>query len=165
MNKIFNEKFCNNPIGWQLKSIRKMRQMTRKTLADYLNEKETTIQKYEDGLIGLTAAQIYHLSIIFSVPVSYFYCEQEASVISEHANPQKKSFATHKKVGAINATIGKNIKKRRLALGLSQADIAKHIGFTFQQIQKYEQSKNRVALSTAVYICDALNCSIYDLLE
>lgn len=40
--------------------------------------------------------------------------------------------------------IGKRIKLQRLACGLSQTDVAKRLGITFQQIQKYERGVNRV---------------------
>jgi len=40
--------------------------------------------------------------------------------------------------------IGKRIKMQRLARGLSQTDVAKRLGITFQQIQKYERGVNRV---------------------
>ena len=40
--------------------------------------------------------------------------------------------------------IGKRMKMQRLARGLSQTDIAKRLGITFQQIQKYERGVNRV---------------------
>ena len=40
--------------------------------------------------------------------------------------------------------IGRRIKMQRLALGLSQTDVAKRLGITFQQIQKYERGINRV---------------------
>ena len=39
--------------------------------------------------------------------------------------------------------IGKRMKMQRLARGLSQTDIAKRLGITFQQIQKYERGVNR----------------------
>jgi transcriptional regulator with XRE-family HTH domain len=40
--------------------------------------------------------------------------------------------------------IGRRIKMERLACGLSQTDVAKRLGITFQQIQKYERGVNRV---------------------
>jgi transcriptional regulator with XRE-family HTH domain len=40
--------------------------------------------------------------------------------------------------------IGNRIKMQRLARGLSQTDVAKRLGITFQQIQKYERGVNRV---------------------
>jgi transcriptional regulator with XRE-family HTH domain len=40
--------------------------------------------------------------------------------------------------------IGKRLKMQRMACGLSQTDVAKRLGVTFQQIQKYERGVNRV---------------------
>jgi len=40
--------------------------------------------------------------------------------------------------------IGKRIRMLRLARNLSQTDLAKRLGITFQQIQKYERGANRV---------------------
>ncbi len=77
MNEILSEDYCNQKIGWQLKSIRQMRRMTQKTLAHNLNKGITSIQRYEDGAVGLSATQIYQLSILFSIPVGYFFCEED----------------------------------------------------------------------------------------
>jgi len=40
--------------------------------------------------------------------------------------------------------IGKNIRAKRLELGMSQATVAEHFGFSFQQVQKIEYGDNRV---------------------
>ena len=40
--------------------------------------------------------------------------------------------------------IGKRIRMLRLTRNLSQTDLAKRLGITFQQIQKYERGANRV---------------------
>ena len=40
--------------------------------------------------------------------------------------------------------IGKRLRMIRLMRGLSQTDVAKRLGITFQQIQKYERGVNRV---------------------
>ena len=44
--------------------------------------------------------------------------------------------------------IGKKLKSRRLQLGLTQTNVAKLVGVTFQQVQKYEKGTN--ALSGAL---------------
>ena len=38
--------------------------------------------------------------------------------------------------------IGRKLKKRRLQLDYSQTEVAKKIGVTFQQVQKYEKGQN-----------------------
>jgi len=44
-----------------------------------------------------------------------------------------------------NKHLGKKLKLRRLALGLTQTKVAKAIRVTFQQIQKYEKGTNGVS--------------------
>jgi len=44
-----------------------------------------------------------------------------------------------------NEHLGKILKLRRLALGLTQTKVAKAISVTFQQIQKYEKGTNGVS--------------------
>ena len=44
-----------------------------------------------------------------------------------------------------NVHLGKKLKLRRLALGLTQTKVAKAINVTFQQIQKYEKGTNGVS--------------------
>ncbi len=40
--------------------------------------------------------------------------------------------------------IGKNLRILRRKHNLSQTELGKHLGITFQQIQKYEKGKNRL---------------------
>ena len=53
--------------------------------------------------------------------------------------------------------IGRRIKMQRLALGLSQADVAKRLGITFQQIQKYERGINRVGAGRLLEMANLLS--------
>jgi len=46
---------------------------------------------------------------------------------------------------SFNKHLGKKLKLRRLALGLTQTKVAKAINVTFQQIQKYEKGTNGVS--------------------
>ena len=47
----------------------------------------------------------------------------------------------------IDVHVGARLRLRRLAVGLSQERLAKSIGITFQQIQKYERGTNRIVAS------------------
>lgn len=51
-------------------------------------------------------------------------------------------------MGDIDRTIGGNFRKIRLAAGLSQTEIGRHLGVSFQQIQKYENGSNRLSAET-----------------
>ncbi len=45
----------------------------------------------------------------------------------------------------IDQHIGQRVRERRIVLGLSQTVLADGLGITFQQIQKYEKGRNRIA--------------------
>lgn len=55
----------------------------------------------------------------------------------------------------IDRVIGANVRRERLAQGLSQEQLGEAIGVTFQQIQKYEKGTNRVAVSTLFRMAQA----------
>lgn len=48
---------------------------------------------------------------------------------------------------SIDTHVGKKLKQRRTILGMSQEAVAKSIGITFQQIQKYEKGSNAMNAS------------------
>ncbi|MCA3248352.1 MAG: helix-turn-helix domain-containing protein [Tagaea sp.] len=47
----------------------------------------------------------------------------------------------------VDVQVGRNVRKRRIELGLSQTELADACGITFQQVQKYENGVNRVSAS------------------
>lgn len=66
--------------------------------------------------------------------------------------------------GAVEREIGKLIRAKRLASGISQQQLANDIGVTFQQVQKYESGTNRVAFSRLIDIAAVLGAKITDFL-
>ncbi|MEX0760756.1 MAG: helix-turn-helix domain-containing protein [Tistlia sp.] len=52
--------------------------------------------------------------------------------------------------------IGRRIRERRIAKGLSQAALAERLAITFQQVQKYESGANRVGGSRLWELSKAL---------
>ena len=56
----------------------------------------------------------------------------------------------------VDKVLGERIKSQREKLGLTQSDLGRSIGKTFQQVQKYEKGANRVAVSTLLRIAPAL---------
>lgn len=57
---------------------------------------------------------------------------------------------------AIDIAVGVRIRHYRIAQGLSQTQVARAAGVSFQQLQKYENGENRVAVSRLVGIAAAL---------
>jgi transcriptional regulator with XRE-family HTH domain len=60
----------------------------------------------------------------------------------------------------VDTHVGIKVKSRRLMLGLSQEELAKSIGLTFQQVQKYERGTNRISVSRLADISRALRVPI-----
>jgi transcriptional regulator with XRE-family HTH domain len=65
----------------------------------------------------------------------------------------------------VDTHVGAKVKIRRLMLGLSQEDLAKSIGLTFQQVQKYERGTNRISVSRLIDISRVLKISFDYFLE
>ncbi len=47
----------------------------------------------------------------------------------------------------VDVHVGGRVKARRTLIGMSQEELGKRVGLTFQQIQKYEKGMNRIAAS------------------
>lgn len=52
-----------------------------------------------------------------------------------------------KAIDPVDRLVGANIRSLRVSQRLSQADLGRKIGVTFQQVQKYEKGMNRVGAS------------------
>jgi len=47
----------------------------------------------------------------------------------------------------VDRHVGRRVCERRITLGLTQSDLARALGLTFQQVQKYEKGSNRISSS------------------
>src|SRR5688572_2648495 len=65
-----------------------------------------------------------------------------------------------KKPTPVDEYVGIALRSRRNELGLSQTDLAKAIGVTFQQVQKYEKGTNRIGAGRLSAISQALQVPI-----
>ena len=68
----------------------------------------------------------------------------------------KKSVAPN----MVDAYIGQRIRLRRNIMAITQKDLAQRCGVTFQQIQKYETSGNRISVSRLFQIATALETPV-----
>ena len=57
----------------------------------------------------------------------------------------------------VDRHVGALIRAKRKAIGMSQDELARAIGITFQQIQKYERGTNRVSSSKLYEIAQKLD--------
>ncbi len=60
----------------------------------------------------------------------------------------------------VNRYVGVRIRERRITLGLTQQEMAKLIGVTYQQAHKYERGINRVSAGRLYDIARALSVSV-----
>jgi transcriptional regulator with XRE-family HTH domain len=61
--------------------------------------------------------------------------------------------------------VGARVRLRRSALGMSQEKLAKGVGITFQQLQKYEKGVNRISASRLQQIARVLQVPIATFFE
>ena len=61
--------------------------------------------------------------------------------------------------------IGESIRANRLIVGMTQGDLARKLGVSFQQIQKYERGTNRVGAGRLPQIAKIFNIPISALFD
>jgi len=60
----------------------------------------------------------------------------------------------------VDVHVGGRIRTRRLLIGMNQETLARALGLTFQQVQKYEGGANRVSASRLSQIAEVLRVPI-----
>lgn len=76
------------------------------------------------------------------------------------ANPPRCKSVSTKNPAPVDIHVGARIRLRRTLLGLSQMELGTAINLAFQQVQKYERGRNRVAASVLHRIAGALDVPI-----
>ena len=62
----------------------------------------------------------------------------------------------------IDLHVGLQLRSRRMRADMTQSDLGRSLGITFQQVQKYEKGTNRVSASMLARAADAIGCGIAD---
>jgi transcriptional regulator with XRE-family HTH domain len=65
---------------------------------------------------------------------------------------------------SIDKAIGARLKMYRQRANISQTALGKHLGVSFQQVQKYENGTNRISAATLIRISRFLNVTISELM-
>ena len=60
----------------------------------------------------------------------------------------------------VDVHVGQRVRARRKMLGLSQTQLGKDLGVTFQQVQKYERGTNRIGSSRLFRLSAALDVPV-----
>jgi transcriptional regulator with XRE-family HTH domain len=75
------------------------------------------------------------------------------------------SKASNKSATKIDRLVGRNIRVRRLARGLTQEELGAKLGITFQQVQKYEKGVNRIGSGRLYEIAEIFEVPVKSLFE
>lgn len=90
-----------------------------------------------------------------------------SSILSQrsraHSGTQLTKTAAAEAPDPIDVDVGRRIKLRRNAAGVTQTDLAVHLGISFQQVQKYERGANRVSASILVRTAAFLGATVAEL--
>ena len=68
--------------------------------------------------------------------------------------------AATKRLGKVDAHVGRRIRERRRELGMSQGKLGNALGVTFGQVQKYEAGIDRVAASRLWDVANILEVDV-----
>ena len=82
-----------------------------------------------------------------------------------NAMKKAKRLISPRSASAVDSYIGVRMREQRLALEISQMQLGKTLGVSFQQIQKYGNGKNRVSAARLFEICKALNVPLSSMFE
>ncbi|WP_406736594.1 helix-turn-helix domain-containing protein [Thioclava sp. GXIMD4215] len=74
---------------------------------------------------------------------------------------ERTDSATH----PVDLRVGRQIRRQRWLLGMTQRQLADQIGVRFQQVQKYETGANRVSASRLWMMSQALGLDIHRFFE
>lgn len=61
---------------------------------------------------------------------------------------------------AVDAHVGNRVRAARIQAGISQEQVADHLGLTFQQVQKYEKGINRIAAGRLFQIASLFGVTV-----
>jgi transcriptional regulator with XRE-family HTH domain len=72
-------------------------------------------------------------------------------------NPHRRRVVQVDGPDPIDTHVGRRLYEQRLLEGLSQAELGRRIGVSFQAVQKYESARMRISASTLYRLCQALS--------
>jgi transcriptional regulator with XRE-family HTH domain len=75
------------------------------------------------------------------------------------------SKTSNKSATKIDKLVGRNIRVRRLASGLTREELGAKLGVTFQQVQKYEKGINRIGSGRLYEIAEIFEVPVKSFVE
>lgn len=78
--------------------------------------------------------------------------------------PLRKAYAA-RSVTDVDRQVGRNVRKFRIAHGMTLVDLSEALGISHQQLQKYETGSNRLSAGVLMQISQILAVPLADLFE
>jgi transcriptional regulator with XRE-family HTH domain len=63
----------------------------------------------------------------------------------------------------LSEVIGNNVRIQRTIRGLTRGDVAKHLGISYQQLQKYETGANRISAEFLYQLSELMDINLQEL--
>ena len=76
------------------------------------------------------------------------------------AEPAPRARPGRPRAGALDALVGKRMRERRRALGLTMQEVAAALGVPYQQLHKYETGANRLSAGRLFLLAEALGVEV-----
>lgn len=80
--------------------------------------------------------------------------------MTKNTSPNSQDLTDDEGPDPVDIHVGERLKLRRNLVGMSQTDMGKALGITFQQIQKYERASSRISASRLHQISKLLNVPV-----
>lgn len=137
-------------IGLHIKKYRNKLNLTQVELGNMIGKTESSIRKYEKGLISIPTYVLEKLSEIFNISVYDLISNNQIQNIENEIN--------YKKIGFL-------IKKNREKLNITQKELSEKIGKAEITVRKYEKGLVQIPNDVLEKISKVFNISIFDLIK
>jgi transcriptional regulator with XRE-family HTH domain len=119
--------------------------------------------KYDPGECNAKLADVafdLHHHLALPSPAGHFFDTSPRSYCGPKPEQQMAKRKRGRSTAAIDDHVGARIRERRIILGLTQQQLARLIGVTYQQMHKYERGVNRISAGRLLEIGRVLSVPV-----
>lgn len=148
-------------LGVLLRDARNKKNRSIEECASALGMDVDTFEEYEIGQRSPSLPELEILSFALDIPVEHFLTQES---LWQEKDPNRVVWL--EQLYAIRQrTIGAMIRKGRLDSGVSQAEMAGHVGLTPEEMEAVETGQRSIEMPHLEVICDTLGLKIEELLD
>jgi|GEM_PF-23487 len=147
-------------IGEQIRRERELRGIEQRKLAGKIKITISQLNKIEKGEERISPEIMHKIAGEMEIPVSVLYPPNKGDSEGALLASARDAEAPARHSGEIDASVGRKIREQRKLKKITQQQLGKHLGVSFQQIQKYEKGVNRVSFSFLIKISEFLGVPV-----